>query len=229
MNRASSGVPFMTERWFCMYIPVYRQARWPHGAALAQWLAKRTPLAANASMLGVSTTGCPMHERPSPRHWSTVMNKTLRPKAFLANSCSRGPGDRCVPRPRPLASAATIGTHEPRATARLPAGPPRLYRHGGDGHERRRDRHGRLQVGAGSRRPWRRAVRAGHEVRPGHDGALESRRFQRLARRRRVGRPGRGRFRLLDPAGHKRRPGKGDPRGSGGHGRVASRAASRCA
>ena len=74
VKRASSGVPFSTDRWFCAYMPVWSVARLgPQGAMLAQWLANSTPVDASASRFGVATTGWPTADRQSPRHWSTVM------------------------------------------------------------------------------------------------------------------------------------------------------------
>lgn len=78
VNRSASGVPLPTERWCMRYSPVYSDARaGPQGAVTDQWLAKRTPRSARRSRLGVRTTGWAAAERQSPRHWSTVMNKTL--------------------------------------------------------------------------------------------------------------------------------------------------------
>src|ERR1700761_2398137 len=89
--RASSGVPFVPDRWFCRYMPVWSDARdGPQGTALAKWLANSTPSRANASSAGVRTVGWPRAERHSARHWSAVMKSTFS-GAVMAGSERKQP------------------------------------------------------------------------------------------------------------------------------------------
>src|SRR3954469_20895782 len=48
-----------------------------HGAMLAQWFAKRTPCDASRSRGGVRTSGGAGAGGEGPRHWSSVMYRTL--------------------------------------------------------------------------------------------------------------------------------------------------------